>query len=107
MRGYDSGYTYLTNCVMGANQLSLAEGVEWVNVQKLGNSYNPGFKFDEEHPYALKYYSILRGGGLLLDWMQEEGAVDFAGHPRTSAGLVDIGAYQYWYEPKGTRIILR
>ena len=107
MRGYDSGYTYLTNCVMGANQLSLAEGVEWVNVQRLGANYNPGFKFDAEHPYALKYYSILRGGGLMLDWMQEEGSVDFAGHPRTSAGLVDIGAYQYWYEPKGTRIILR
>ena len=108
MRAQNSGYVCLTNCVIGKDEYTSAVKDEtWHGVQTLGANYNPGFKFDAEHPYALKYYSILRGGGLPMDWMQDEGAVDFAGHPRIVNGAVDIGAYQYWYEPKGSRIILR
>jgi hypothetical protein len=108
MRAQNSGYVCLTNCVIGKDEYTSAVKEEnWQGVQTLGANYNPGFKFDAEHPYALKYYSILRGGGLPMDWMLEEGAVDFAGHPRIVNGAVDIGAYQYWYEPKGSRIILR
>lgn len=32
--------------------------------------------------------------GLVLDWMEEDGALDFLGRPRLWGGKVDMGAFQ-------------
>ena len=107
LKGHDSGYTFLTNCVMGKNELSRAAGVEWVNTSILGVDYEPGFKLKGDNPYAPKRLSILRDAGVVADWMLEDGAEDFAGNPRTANGKVDIGAYQYRFIPLGMTLLLK
>ena len=107
LKGHDSGYVFLTNCVMGKNELSRADGVEWVDTSILGTGYEPGFKLKGDDPYAPKRLSMLRGAGTVADWMLEEGAVDFSGNPRIVDGKVDIGAYQYRFEPKGMYLLLK
>ena len=107
LKGHDSGYVFLANCVMGKNELSRADGVEWVDTSILGTGYEPGFKLKGDDPYAPKRLSMLRGAGTVADWMHEEGAVDFSGNPRIVDGKVDIGAYQYRFEPKGMYLLLK
>ena len=102
-----ASFTYLTHCILGKNELSTAEGVEWVNTSILGTEYEPGFKLKGDDPYAPKRLSMLRGAGIVADWMLEDGAVDFSGNPRIDDGKVDIGAYQYRFDPKGMYLLLK
>jgi hypothetical protein len=72
----------------------------------MGEDWKPRFVGEGEVPYEPKYSSLLRGWGLLLDWMTED-ATDLAGNPRVREGKVDIGCYQCWLKLKGTHMIVR
>lgn len=99
----------LSNCVCGAvgGMTARVEGFEDSAFTVLGTSVRPGFVTWEDAPrYTPKRSSLLRGSGLLLDWMTED-ALDLAGNPRVREGKVDIGAYQCWLEPKFTTILVR
>ena len=99
----------LSNCVYGvlASMTPRVEGFEDSGCIELGANGNPRFVTWEDQPrYSPKRVSPLRGAGLLLDWMGET-AVDLSGRPRVRDGKVDVGCYQYWFEPVGMSLKVR
>jgi hypothetical protein len=69
---------------------------------------DPKFAFkDAAHPFEPKRNSPLRGIGMREDWMVNETDIRGEGYPRLRDGLVDIGCYQCWIQPKGVVISVR
>jgi hypothetical protein len=94
----------LTNCAYGvmSRRTAQADGVEDSGCFQVARNACK-FVGDGDHPYSLKRKSVLRGKGLLLDWMEDE--PDYAGNPRLRDGKVDIGCYQCWLDPVGLRLV--
>ena len=104
--GHEAAYTVFSNCYAGVvwsydQSTSLTNS----NLKVMGASWNAGFVGEGDHPYSLKRKSVLRGQGLLLDWMEDE--TDYAGNPRLRDGKVDIGCYQCWLDPIGMTLLFR
>ena len=69
---------------------------------------DPKFAFkDAAHPFEPKRTSPLRGIGMVEGWMMDGTDVRGEGYPRLRDGVVDIGCYQCWIQPKGVVISVR
>jgi hypothetical protein len=69
---------------------------------------DPKFAFkDAAHPFEPKRTSPLRGIGMVEDWMMDGMDIRGEGYPRLRDGVVDIGCYQCWIQPKGVVISVR
>ena len=55
---------------------------------------DPRFRAPARGDYTVRTVSPAYRTGLVLDWMEEDGALDFLGRPRLWGGKVDMGAFQ-------------
>lgn len=73
-----------------------------------GFPVDPKFAFkDAAHPFEPKRTSPLRRIGMVEDWMMDGMDIRGEGYPRLRDGVVDIGCYQCWIQPKGVVISVR
>ena len=101
-----SSYMVLKNCVIGSFDSNVELSYSMVNI--ITNN-NPRFVDDgSRDSYALKRSSPAFERGLVQDWMT--GAFDIRNdenYPRQRDGKVDIGCYECWLDPVGTKMIIR
>lgn len=99
-------YVSMTNCVIGS--LNRGENFAYPMVNVTTNN-SPRFVDDgSRDSYSPRWNSPLRNIGLVQDWM--DGATDIRGdaaYPRLRDGAVDIGCYQCWLDPIGTKLTIR
>ena len=94
----------MRNCVLGTGSRRYLPNL----VENTSYDVRIRFKADEKWPcMPSKHNKMLRGNGLVQDWMSSVGDVRGAEYPRLRDGKVDIGAYQNWDPIPGMTIDFR